>query len=234
MLQTNGMNIKVSPKFLFLIYSLSALLLSRSGLAFWRDIPQTPLPTLQNLEEIALRYAGLDPQRIADWEHDARWAPALPRLQVGWESNLINQNTTVIQDSVSVTSSGVNIGPASNRLDADFSNNQGMEVRALWELREVLFNPDQILISREARDLYVFRSRLREELQQAYFTLKETLQQLQNFPQAKRDPYLQIKVEQAIAKLDSLTGGEFSKLWQGDTSTSQSPTLFHSVRKAQK
>ncbi len=228
------MKTRFFSKWILCVYSIATLTLPRGIHALEQNVLTAPLPSLQTLEEIALRYAGLDPQRITDWEHDARWAPALPRLQVGWESNLINQNTTVIQDSVSVTSSGVNIGPASNRLDADFSNNQGMEVRALWELREVLFNPDQILISREARDLYVFRSRLREELQQAYFTLKETLQQLQQFPQTKRDPYLQIKIEQAIAKLDSLTGGEFSNLWQSHHALNQSKTPVSSLRKAQR
>jgi hypothetical protein len=170
------------------------------------------LPPLEELEASVLQHAGLDPRRINDWERKARWSAALPRVQVGWESNLLNQNTNVIQDSISVTSSGVTVGPEANRLDLDNQNNRDLEVRAVWALDELVFNRDQLNISREARDLLFVRTRLLEELHQAYFDLKALLLQ-QDAPRPQSlDSQWSLQVERKMEKLNSLTGGEFHRL----------------------
>lgn len=177
-------------------------------------IPDRPLPPLASLEKIALKRAGLDPNDIRSWQRRSRYSAALPRIQVGWESAFVNQNTTIIQDSISVTSSGVAIGPESNRIDQDLKNNQDLEVKAVWALDELLFNRDQLDISREARDLLFVRNKLVEELQQSYYDLKALLIQLQLQPEPNLDPLTYIKFERLVDKLDSLTGGEFTQMWK--------------------
>jgi len=175
---------------------------------------KTPLPPLETLEEVAFKWAGLDPRQIQSWEKRSRWAAALPDLQVGWESNFLNQNTTIIQDSISVTSSGVTIGPESNRLNADIKSDQDFEVRAIWSLNELIFNRDQLNISREARDLLFIRARLREELHRAYFDLKSLILATKNEPHSLKDHHMTLRIEQAVAQLNGITGGKFQRLWE--------------------
>jgi hypothetical protein len=131
---------------------------------------------------------------------------------VGWESNFLNQNTNVIQDSISVTSSGVTVGPEANRVDLDNQNNRDLEVKAVWAFDQLVFNRDQLDISREARDLFFVRTRLLEELHQAYFDLKSLLLQQEISHFKSSDAPWAIQVERKMEKLNSLTGGEFNRL----------------------
>lgn len=170
------------------------------------------LPPLATLEEAALRRAGLDPKIIQRWEKKSRLSAALPTLQVGFENKDLQQNTAIIQDSISVTSSGVAIGPESNRVDQDISLNRGFEFKAVWALNELLFNRDELEVSREARDLLIVRRGLVEELHQNYFELKSQLLKMQTDAVLSQDPFARMRTEQLMERLDSLTGGTFKRL----------------------
>lgn len=188
---------------------MALLLLPASALA--ASLPDS-LPPLERLEQAALARAGLDPTKIGRWERNARRAVALPRLQVGYEQQSQNNNTAVIQDSISVTASGITIGPESNRVDQDFGNDRGFEVKAVWALDELLFNRDELEISRESRDLYLLRGRLQEDLHQAYFELKSQLLRFELEPETAQDPFERLKAQQWMERLNSLSGGEFFRL----------------------
>jgi hypothetical protein len=211
---------------IFLIPSILILLLSfqvQATTAHSTPFPRAgQLPPLEELEASVLQHAGLDPKRIQDWQRKSRWSAALPRVQVGLESNFLNQNTNVVQDNISVTSSGVTVGPESTRLDFDNRNNRDLEVRAVWALNELVFNPDQLNISREARDLFFVRTNLLEELHQTYFDLKSLLLQ-QEAPHFSSDPQWALQVERRMGKLNSLTGGEFGRLLAKISSSGESP-----------
>lgn len=186
--------------FTFSSSSLRALLAYRSLAAH--------LPPLSVLEKSAIQYSGLDPRKIQRWDRNARRAVALPRLQVGFDQDSKIQNTAVIQDSISVTSAGITIGPEANRIDQDFGNNRGFEVKAVWALDELLFNRDELEISQEARDLLVLRGRLIEELSQVYYGLKSQLLRLELEPCSAQDPSEVLRARQLADKLNSLSSGE--------------------------
>ncbi|MCC6272889.1 MAG: hypothetical protein IT572_05440 [Deltaproteobacteria bacterium] len=197
------MTLRLSP-ILMALFFLPASILAAS-------LPDS-LPPLAALEAAALQSSGLAPAKIGRWERNARRAVALPRLQVGYEQKAQNNNTAVIQDSISVTSSGITIGPESNRVDQDFGNDRGFEVKAVWALDELLFNRDELEISRESRDLYLVRGRLKEELHQAYFELKTQLLRLELEPETAQDPFELLRARQLMERLNSLSAGEFYRL----------------------
>lgn len=199
----------------FILLILTSCLpgLAQAALAQRSPFPTAEqLPPLEELEASVLERAGMDPRQIRNWEKKARWSAALPRVQLGWESSFLNQNTNVVQDSVSVTSSGVTVGPESNRLDLDIQNNRDLEFTAVWALDELVFNREQLNISREARDLFFVRTRLLEELHQAYFDLKSMLLQPGASSSRSSDLPWALQVERKMEKLNSLTGGEFHRL----------------------
>lgn len=200
-------------KQIFLISSFFLSILLGAAKVSAANFP-TPdqLPALELLEQATLSRAGLQPDKIQRWQRNARRAVALPRLQVGFEQADQQNNTAVIQDSISVTSSGITVGPESNRVDQDFGNDRGFEVKAVWALDELLFNRDEIEISREARDLTMIRGRIQEELRDTYFLLKAQLWRFQADPNSRLDLAEVLQAQQRVARLDSLSGGAFSRL----------------------
>ncbi len=170
------------------------------------------LPPISVLETAALRRAGLDPTIIQRWQKKSRLAPALPHLQIGFENKDIQQNTAIIQDSISVTSSGVAVGPESNRVDQDIGLNRGFEFKAVWKLDELIFNRDELEVSREARDLLLVRSGFLDDLNQTYFELKSSLLKIEVDPEFAKDPFSRLHAEQLLEKLNSMSGGEMERL----------------------
>ncbi len=171
--------------------------------------------SLHELEKAALRYSDLESREIQQWKSRVKWAAALPRVMVGYEQKAAIQVNNSLQDSVSVTSSGVTVGPPQSNLNQDNNFNRGFEAKAYWELSELVFSKDQIAISSEARYRQLMRNQLLDELHQTYFERKKLLLQVGDRPPEEWTASTRIRMEELEAKLDSLTGGTFSKL-KGD------------------
>jgi len=168
--------------------------------------------SLRELEKAALRYSDLESQEIQRWKGRAKWAAALPRVVVGYEQKAAIQVNNSLQDSVSVTSGGVTIGPPESSLNQDNNFNRGFEAKAYWDLNELVFSKDSLAIASEARYRQMVRNQVLEELQQAYFDRKKLFMQMGERPVADWSAGMRIRLEETEAKLDSLTGGAFSKL----------------------
>lgn len=173
-------------------------------------------PTLRQLESAALKYSSLDPQEVGRWKSKAKWAKALPQLMVGYQQRIVNQINNTIQDSISVTGSNVTVGPPESQSDQNDNFNQGFEIRATWALDEVVFNKDTLSISSEARYRNLMRSQVLDELHQTYFERKKILLREEGKERKEFSPMIQLRLEELEARLDSLTGGYFSKINEGE------------------
>lgn len=180
---------------------------------FLWGLDQKAVP-LRELEKAALRYAGISPEEIASWKKRARWAAVLPKVLVGYDQKAATQINNTIQDSISVTSSRVVVGPPESQLDQNNDFNRGFQVRATWSLDELIFNNNSLSISAEARYRSITRSQILDELHQAYFERKRILLKYAAFEEVP--PVVQLKLEELEAKLDTLTGGLFSRLAKGE------------------
>lgn len=165
-------------------------------------------PTLFQLEQATLRYAGMETQEVSKWKSRARWAAALPKVMVGFEQRNAIQVNNTIQDSISVSSAGVTLGPPDSSFKEDNNFNRGFEVKATWELDQIIFNRDALNISSENRYRVVVRAQILDELHQVYFERKRILLR----GGEEKSPTTQLRLEELEAKLDSLTGGYFSKM----------------------
>lgn len=168
--------------------------------------------SLRELEKAALRYSDLESQEIQRWKSRVKWAAALPRIVVGYEQKAALQVNNSLQDSVSVTSGGVTVGPPESSLNQDNNFNRGFEAKAYWDLNELVFSKDSLSIASEARYRQMVRNQVLEELQQAYFERKRLFMQMGNSPISDWNAGMRIRLEESEAKLDSLTGGRFSQL----------------------
>lgn len=161
-------------------------------------------PPLVDVHHAALRHAGLDHDAPAQWQRRVRWAAALPRLQIGGRHTFQDNFDVRFSDEVSVSGSGVVIGPRSSNLAEGNDRNMQLEIKALWQLNELIFSPDQLHISREARER-------RKEM-------RGLLREVNHHYHQWRIARSAVHRARATAELDALTGGWFSAaLTQGDT-----------------
>ncbi len=169
-------------------------------------------PSIQETQSEAIRYLGFDHQEIESWKSKSRLSAVLPRFQVGLQRDLRNVVNLTTKNSVSITGSDVVVGPDQNNFDQNFHQGTSFEVKALWQLNELIFNRDSLAASNEKRDWIRERTRTLQEVTEAYYTRKRLLRELKirgespGIQDRKKD-----LLDQTNATLDAYTGGWFSQ-----------------------
>lgn len=155
------------------------------------------VPELHEVQQMAVRESGYDRFELDQWKRRAKWSAALPRLQVGMDRDIKDVLKLTTRDNVSVTDDQVFVGPDENNFNQDFQQGIGVEVKAVWYLNELLFNQDQLDVSRERRSWLEDRTRLLEKVTRLYFAWKK-----------ERTTNLR---EELAGYLDSYTNGWFTE-----------------------
>lgn len=176
------------------------------------------VPSVQEVQEEAVRYLGFDRDQMDDFLRKSRWSAALPQLQAGFQRDLKDVIRLTTQDSVSITGGNVLIGPDKVDFDQNFDEGTRFEVKAVWSLDELVFNRNSLAASAELRDWVRERNRVLQEVTEAYFTRKRMLREVQS----RTDPIMlrerkNLLLDQATGTLDAYTGGWFSqRLGEGE------------------
>lgn len=170
------------------------------------------VPSVQEVQEEAVRYLGFDRDQMEELLRKSRWSAALPQLQAGFQRDLKDVVRLTTQDSVSISGGNVLIGPDEVDFDQNFDQGTRFEVKAVWSLDELVFSRNSLAASAELRDWVRERNRVLQEVTEAYFTRKRMLREVQS----RTDPTLlrerkNLLLDQATGTLDAYTGGWFSK-----------------------
>jgi hypothetical protein len=169
-------------------------------------------PSIHEIQREAVRYMGFDQKEIDGWKKKARWAAALPRIQVGFQRDLKDVVSLSTRDSVSIRDGDVFIGPDENDFDQSFNQGTSFDVKAIWYLDELVFSRDSLAASSERRDWIRERTRTLEEVTESYFARKRLMEELKK----KQDPpeireKKKFLLDQMTARVDAYTGGWFSE-----------------------
>ncbi len=169
-------------------------------------------PSVQEVQQAAIRYLGFDQGLMDGWEKRARWAAALPRLQAGFQRDLKDAVSLNTKDNVSISGGDVFVGPNESTFDQDFNKGTSFEVKAVWFLDELVFTRDSLAASAEKRDWVRERARTLQGVTEAYFTRQRLLLELKkktdSLPVREKKKLL---LDRANGTLDALTGGWFSR-----------------------
>jgi len=176
-------------------------------LAFAEQSFAQTLPPIGEVQRVALDYARIKPEDLSDLRKRARLAALLPRLQTSVKRNVQDKIDIGINENVSVTSSGVNVGPETSQVVQNTNDETGFEVKAIWYLNELIFNRDMLDVAEEARYQMRERRALIAEVNRIYFDLERLMQ---NRGEAL-DGTSVIRRDEMVADLDALTGGWFSR-----------------------
>lgn len=178
---------------------------------------ETREPAIQEIQGEAVRHLGFDQQEMDSWKRRSRISAALPRLQVGVQRDLKDLVSLSTRDSVSISGGDVAVGPNQSDFNQNFNQGTSFEVKALWQLNELVFNRDSLAVSNERRDWIRERNRTVQDVTEAYYARKRLRQELRigGDPQIIREKK-KILLDQMNATIDAYTGGWFSQQIDGD------------------
>jgi hypothetical protein len=177
---------------------LSAVAEAQSGVEVLRQFAGEP--GVRELQRAAARLAAVEPERVRSWLRRARVAALLP----GFRARV-----------------GRGIGGVAYTRGADgldhFSTVESdawrFELEASWALDRLVFDPDEMRISREAQRVAARREQLLTEIAQLYYTRRrlQVDQLLDSGGRAELILDRQLAIEELTAVLDGLTDGALTR-----------------------
>lgn len=203
------------------------LLLSWDLASLWAPTPSPPAtediayetisalearePDVAQTRAAALRHAGLLDAGEDRWTSRARLsalAPSLWELQTTWQQQQ-DSNLTTRDDLDRVT----------DQLDTRLTDHQGQEdtlrlsMQLRWELRGLIYSPDELNISRERARLADQRRALEEEVTRLYFARRRLQAAARLAPPSDwaQAADLRLQERELTDRLDLLTGGWFTR-----------------------
>lgn len=160
-------------------------------------------PAIESVQQAAVRYAEVEPEKINRWRRQAARKAWLPTLTVGADRNTTDLwhweggSTTKVDDDT------LRRGRASVAWDVSVS----------WDLGELIWNDDQTSIDVRSRLMVELRDNILDEVTKLYFERIRVKMELDNLSieEKKRRVEKELKIRELTASLDALTGGFFSR-----------------------
>ncbi|MEW6075179.1 MAG: hypothetical protein AB1530_02625 [Candidatus Omnitrophota bacterium] len=159
-------------------------------------------PSIKQIQEVAMRYAEVDPEKILRWRAQVQRKGWLPKITCGvknddadlwhWETG----STTKTEDDA------LRRGRGSIEWDISIS----------WDLSELIWNNDQTSIDVRSRLTTQLRDDVLDSVTKLYFERLRIKIDMDSLALGDRKKRLEkeLRIEELTASLDALTGGYFS------------------------
>jgi hypothetical protein len=188
-------------------------LLPEGGLAAAdvRD-PWSDDPPLDLVRRAVLRASHLEPGRIRRNFWGVRYRALLPEFSISLRRRLVRHSD---QERDQTFTSGALHHLFDTSRDQDLDRD--LVLAAEWDLGSLLFEPDELDVSEEARRVLALRDDVLDEVNQLYFDRRRALLSLAGLadntgPEALHEvQMLQIQIDELTARLDAWTDGYFSR-----------------------
>lgn len=160
-------------------------------------------PGINEVQQAAIKYAEVEPEKISNWRKQAAKKALLPTVSAGvsrdtgdlwhWETGSTVKNG----DDVLIR--------GKDTLDWD--------VRLTWDLSEIIWNNDQTSIDTRSRLMVQLRDDVLDEVTKLYFERIRVKTEIDNLAieDRRKTAEKQLRLMELTASLDALTGGYFSK-----------------------
>ncbi|MDD5255355.1 MAG: hypothetical protein PHR11_04815 [Candidatus Omnitrophica bacterium] len=160
-------------------------------------------PSIGLVQEAAIRYAEVSPEKIKRWRRDAARKAWLPEVTFG-----IDRDTSDLWHWE---------GGSTTRADDDClvrgRDSIAWDVSLSWDLGELIWNDDQTSIDVRSRLMVELRQEILDEVTKVYFERLRTKMDIDHLSIEERAKRMEkeIKIRELTAMLDALTGGFFSQ-----------------------
>lgn len=160
-------------------------------------------PGIKEVQEAAIRYAQVSPEKISQWRKDAAKKAILPQISIGVERNSTDLwhweggSTTKSEDDV--------LRRGRENIDWDVSLS--------WDLSDLIWNDAQTSIDVRSKLMVELRDDILDQVNKLYFERLRVRSELDNLAIEDRSKRFQkqLKLEELAASLDALTCGYYSE-----------------------
>ena len=160
-------------------------------------------PKISEVQEAAIRYAEVEPEKIKAWRNQAAKKAFMPQLSIG-----VDRNTSDLWH----WESGSTTKPEDDNLVRGHDSID-WDVSLSWDLSELIWNNDQTSIDVRSRLLVELRDDILDQATKLYFErlrVKAEMDDLSIEDRKKRFEK-ELRLQELSAMLDALTGGYFSR-----------------------
>ena len=131
------------------------------------DAWATRQPAFNTLLEQAVAKFGLTVHQFDQWMKDARRSAWLPKVLTSYDLDFDQKSAIVIEDTISVTSTDITVGPPESQENYNIARGQGVTLRMQWDLAPLIYHRDQLLLERERHAVFKDRLSLARDLYDA-------------------------------------------------------------------
>jgi len=168
-------------------------------------------PDINDVQQAAIKYAEVEPEKIMRWRKQATRRAFLPKLTIGMDRD----KDKTISNSIWGTY-GSNSSPGKYYVGPDDEtryNNKNWDVSLTWELGDLIYSDDQTNIDVRSRLMVELRDDILDEVTKLYFERLRVKMELDNLSIEDRKKRFEreLKMQELTAMLDALTGGYFSQ-----------------------
>jgi hypothetical protein len=162
-------------------------------------------PPVKDVQDAALRFFRVHPDKVTQLRRGAELKGLLPELELSFNNELSNARRRM-QDALFP---GFVTNPGYKEDETNKSDRIAWGVRATWGLDRLLFNPEEL----DVASLVGVQEGLLREVTTLYYTRRRLqVGMVLNPPQDDAELITEaLRLEEATATLDALTGGYVSK-----------------------
>jgi len=162
-------------------------------------------PKVRQVQEVAIAYAEVSPEKIKEWRKQAAKKGFFPTLSVG-----VDRNSS---DLWHWETGSTAVGQSGDDLLRRGRDNIDWDVRLSWDLGKVIWNDDQAAIDVRSKLMVELRDDILDQVNKLYFERLRVKMELAglNIEEAKKRNEKELKLQELTASLDALTGGYFSR-----------------------
>lgn len=156
-------------------------------------------PTIKEIQDAAIRYAEVHPDKIASWRKQAKLKAVLPDLSFSADTNLTDFRHW---------DSGTNPDTLlRGKKDIDYT------ATLSWDLGDFIWSTDQTSIDVRSRLMVQLRDDILDEVTRLYFERRRLQIELITAPPEDTKTYLEkeLRLQELTADIDGLTGGYLSR-----------------------
>ncbi len=160
-------------------------------------------PKIREVQEAAIKYAEVDPEKISQWRKKAAKKALLPQVSVG-----LDRNTTDLWHWE---------GGSTTKTDDDTlrrgRDSLDWDVALSWDLSNLIWNDAQTSIDVRSKLMVELRDDILDQVNKLYFERLRIKSELNNLAIEDRNKRFEkeLKLEEVTASLDALTSGYYSQ-----------------------
>ena len=156
-------------------------------------------PTIQQVQQRAIRYAEVEPGKISGWRKQARLKAFFPELTLDYDKT--------VTTALGATYDRVQVGP----------RDWGLTLK--WDIGDIVFSTEQTSIDVRSRLMVQLRDDILNEVTRLYFERKRLQRELALSPNLSPEVREEkdLRLQELTASIDGLTGGYLTKSLNNDS-----------------